>query len=943
MTLDSNVNFVFDISRKEKDVQVVGKVRLNPSWDKKTTRLSFEYDTKQNGEFNTNKLTSLIDYLSGNSVPDINKFFITGEDNEMIFDLRSLIFMQINGWKKNKKSISCLSFAGDRHRVKVLCENKINPSTMKIGAESWNLFDLVLKVIVDEGEIFTQEYIVFGYEEIAFGFPINNLLEENNRIYSTYYLKTDTQEQMRPLSMLVDSKYSNIHRNDVGDSEESIRKVYDIFQRKMQNLYICMCSEEVAMSSCRGKVSDIFHSILVRYIYADSQSYLESPLNCFDLDNRYLPKTLTNEKQYVVVHDCKEKYETSTYLEGDIVQELKESYFDYVERKNVFDYQELIDDLDCIYGVKRLYKLLYLKNQEGIGEDEENVKKIAEIVNFYGEVRDFLSFIICNERRWNPYVTDAEVDRWLIQLETEIGKYYNPHFFLKLIGRYKLNAAIDYDGTVRCGNLSFKDYLFNGVFSDKKGILSEMQNQQFDEKYAGLKQELLKKRYMDSGNKRDPYTIRCINPTSRSLNNWDGMFDYYEFSGYQINRDPLSEPELLLEKLATDRSFDGMIHSHSLRLFEKKARGLWRRDYAFKYSYIIEQQIIDISCIKKIQLNSFSSFIEAIKHRKQLREEVAKQIHISCIQKNITTQNIAEYLLPLMIESQEGEKKAYLLDEFEPNDVEISSVEETTNNEAKRENREFIVKITGYNIHLYHFESKTRRKIVAFCGGGLIAIKTDASKSFRKVANCAGENRDVYIFYDNFVNGSHEAIALVLDEIGISQKTLELLKGYIHNGNNIKTMNYLSRRRSLAKVKRKLVLDWCDIESDDVEPIYDNEILYRLLTARGSYDIFCPICSDIPLETFDYGEDTKRKHSRKIIILENDNSCTREEVPYIVTVACSYCVEKLRNTLSKSEFDGKNLILTTQIAHGQHEKMKSKQQIELSPINIELMKKFKMW
>lgn len=155
-------------------------------------------------------------------------------------------------------------------------------------------------------------------------------------------------------------------------------------------------------------------------------------------------------------------------------------------------------------------------------------------------------------------------------------------------------------------------------------------------------------------------------------------------------------------------------------------------------------------------------------------------------------------------------------------------------------------------------------------------------------------------------------------------------------------MNYLSRRRSLAKVKRKLVIDWCDIESNDVEPIYDNEILYRLLTARGSYDIFCPICSDIPLGTFDYGEDTKKKHSRKIIILENDNSCTREEVPYIVTVACSYCVEKLRNTLSKSEFDGKNLILTTQIAHGQHEQMNSKQQIELSPINIELMKKFKM-
>lgn len=59
------------------------------------------------------------------------------------------------------------------------------------------------------------------------------------------------------------------------------------------------------------------------------------------------------------------------------------------------------------------------------------------------------------------------------------------------------------------------------------------------------------------------------------------------------------------------------------------------------------------------------------------------------------------------------------------------------------------------------------------------------------------------------------------------------------------------------------------------------------------------------------------------------------------TVACSYCFEKLRHTLSKSEFDGKRLTLTTQIAQGQHEKMKSRHQIELSPVNIMLMKKIK--
>lgn len=93
---------------------------------------------------------------------------------------------------------------------------------------------------------------------------------------------------------------------------------------------------------------------------------------------------------------------------------------------------------------------------------------------------------------------------------------------------------------------------------------------------------------------------------------------------------------------------------------------------------------------------------------------------------------------------------------------------------------------------------------------------------------------------------------------------------------------------------------------------------------------------------FDYIEDTKKKHSRRIILLENENPDTNKEVPYIITVACSYCCQRLWGTLVKSEFDEKNLILTTQISHGMHEKSRNKQIIELSPVNIEVMKNFKL-
>ena len=230
---------------------------------------------------------------------------------------------------------------------------------------------------------------------------------------------------------------------------------------------------------------------------------------------------------------------------------------------------------------------------------------------------------------------------------------------------------------------------------------------------------------------------------------------------------------------------------------------------------------------------------------------------------------------------------------------------------------------------------------MAYFGEGKCQVKTDAARKFKEVARSSLTDKNVYIFYDNIPNDIQQAITNVLDEIGVSTKNLELLEGYIHNGNTTKTMSYMSRRRNLAKVKKKLLLEWAEL-SEGISSINDTEILYRLLTARGSYDIFCPICSDIPMETFDYGEDIKKKHSRRIVLLENENPDTNMEVPYIITVACSYCCQRLRSTMIKSEFDGKNVILTTQIAHGLHEKTKSKQQIELSPVNIEVMKKFKL-
>ena len=939
LSIQSNVLLDFSIDRAGIDKNVSGVTKINTGWSDKKTTLSISYDAAIESEFNTGKLTSLIEYLSGHKEIDILRAFLTGYDSEIVFDIRSLIFMQINA--KNKKNISRLEFKGSSHNVSISCMEETKIRTVSIGEENWKIGVLQLKLDSDMITKYEKSYIVFSHSNISAAFPMSEFSCEKNRMYSTYYLKEDNQEQLLPIGMLVDSRYANIHRNDVGDSEEKINSVYEKLRNYMKGLYGFMCSEEVAKLSCADAVSDVFHNIIARYLTVDRHDYSETPLDEVYFDNSFLPKKSSEiSKTFVINHKKKEAYDSASYQEGDIVQELRENYFDFVEKKDTYDLQELIDNPKCIFGVRKVYSLL-----SDLDNDipDDNRKVAARIINYFDSVGEFLVFAISQEHREHLFVSDAEIDNWLIHLQKEVGKYFDAKMFLKLVGRYRINDAIAYDGSIRHTNLSFKDYLFNGILTSSNGLLSQYQNQFYDEKYFNLKQELLEKRYQDSGNKKNPYMIRCISPCGRSITGWDGTYDYYEMTIPQDAYSKLSEPQLLLERMATDEKFNGLwLAGSELKLFETRAKGMWRRDYEFRNFTIDEQQIIHLSCIKNIQLSSFTDFINSIKYRCMLSEELKKYIHISCKEEQISTKDIVENVLPVLVETPEGENKRYLLDEFVPSDIEIATIIENSNNEMPRENAEFVYKITGYYVHIYRFVSNSRRKILAYFGDGKCAVKTDASRKYREVAKYNSEDKNIYIFYDNIPNDLQQAVTSVLDEIGVSTKNLELLKGYIHNGNTTKTMSYMSRRRNLAKVKKKLLLEWADIEGTGLSPIYDTEILYRLLTARGSYDIFCPICADIPLETFDYGEDTKKKHSRKIILMENENPDTNQESPYIITAGCSYCCQRLRSTLIKSEFDGKNIVLTTQIAHGLHEKSKNKQQIELSPVNIEVMKKFKL-
>ena len=944
--IESNVIFDFNINREQHTVE--SQVAVNEQWDKQNTKLYFEYDEKETAEsgFNITKLSELISLLDEESYifddGKILRFFMTGEDNEIVFDIRSMIFMNRH---LKKTAINKLSFSGSYHKITIECRDSCEAQEIEFDNAKWNIRKVGLCISADNDEFKAcdYEYVVFNRANMTICIPLYFEEDEEtaDRFYSTYFIKTDESSKFLPIGMLIDSKYVNIHRNDLGDSEKAIEEAYHKIQDEIIRVFRCMCSQEISSVQNLDDISNAFHYVIYRYLDS-AREFGESPLNISGLDNKYLPKISGCSKSDIVVHIQEENYQKSTHLDKDSVHALTALYFESIEGNNVIDYNELVDSDDCLRGVSLVYEQIASDNAS------ENYKIASEILHFFPDVAGYITYKISGERREEATLTDAEIDCWLSLLRKELGEIYNQDLCLKLIGRYQLNAALAFDGSLIKENLSFKGYLFNGIPELANGVLTNWQNQQYDGKYSKLKQQLLGNRLYDAGNKRNKFKIRFIEPCSYSRRGWNKKYGCYALP-YRTGCVVSDNNKLyFLENIAKNRALRNSIDEHFKYLFEKDVINWEYREYRysngkpFEYCYPdYEQQIIKLDCIKEIYLSDYGKFLDAVQYRKIIKDNAGHcPISISCNQALLYTHDIINVFLPQLVSLKENAKKSYLLSEYSPDDVKIGKIQDNTNNELPQENRDFIYGISGHKIHVSCFDSNSKRHIIAYFGNGSAEIKMDASSSFKPIAKYLLNSKDIYIFYDN-VSDINNVVSIVLKELDLPKYLMELLLGYIHNGNDTKTMNYLSRRRTFARVKKRLVLDWADFTSGEVSDVEDIEIIYRLLTARGSYDIYCPICADIPLETFDYGEDTKNKRSRRIVVMENENHDTNGEYPYIITVACSYCFEKLRHTLSKSEFDGKRLTLTTQIAQGQHEKMKSRHQLELSPVNIMLMRKIK--
>lgn len=949
-SVKSNVNIQFDIQREDKDhtiPDVIGSVEINKEWNQTTTELEFTFRRGVNSDnFNTEKLVSLISYLNSNSSSyDPELFVADGEVSELVFDFRSLLFM---GAIDNQIAISNIKFKGLYHTLELNCtlDEKVICTTEET-PESKSIVKAFLSINKDGTCIRNEEYLAVTQGKCVIAVPCEDMTyadtDYKNRFYSTYFLRKD-EDHFLPANLLIHTSYANMHRTDLGENEERINQACAYISNKLKDMYMFFCSESVGECKYGVDVSSVFHQLLLQYMRS-SESYSENPLDFVGITTEYLPKYSDGTTvKYVVCHNDTEEYEKVSFIEGNIKKELINTYKEVIEQGEVVDFSSLIYDYDCIPSVEKLFnEIMY--------STDEKVKNVCKLVNLYRDVRSFIGFRITDERLLeDETVRDAQIDEWLLSWTTEDSNY-SQEILLKLIGRYQLNPSIKRDGTIDAVGLSFHDYIFNEKLEDNGGILSKMQSESFGKTYFGLKDELLQRRLLDNGNK-ERTNIRCIKPRFDSLRNWKGTFDQYVeyFSEENLKKKIwIKNGFLLLERLANEAAMSRYIcikqeYPYNVYLYEKEARLFDYRRQGFKYARVIEQQIIDITPGLNVEVDNFEKFLKAVQYKYQIPKEALRdRVLVKGMINSVSAREIATKILPLILNSERAEEEENgFLKLYKASDLIINELKENIRNEYSAENQMFVEKLTGIKIHLYRFESSGRKRVIAYAHNGKFRISIGASSKFIDISNYGKDNKNLYIFYDNAEGAVSKIISTVLKELKLDEKSMQLVTSYIYNGMSTKTLNYEAYVKNMAHTRRKLVLDWNDVKANDMVTIQDNEVLYRLLTARGSYDVFCPICADVPLETIDFQDINKRRHSRRLLILENESKKTRDQYPYIITVCCNHCFDRLKAMLSHSEFDGKNLILSTQLAHGRHEKLVNRQKIELSPVNISVMKLFKL-
>ena len=938
--INSNINIKVSSSGEKK----LDKVELNFAKDKRIvdgkTILSFSFIYNETGNnhhagFNVVKLAQFIDKIyedNKNYNEIIRNYFLTGKDEEIIFDARALFFTELRGDNRHfQNSIKKVIIKKD---VTEICKLESREEEVKIETEIDN-------VIVKKVSIIDQEkYLLMHYKDkqISIGFRINSGEDDidKERLYSTYFI--GTYENPSPIlgvqtGCLINTTEINSSRSGLERENEGEPKVLREIMYKGKAGVSILCElavkdEEALEVLCRLLYLYRCESELdkdelsPKYIFNGSLEELQNSVAKWTFKERF--KFILKDEDGIDHENRLINKNRPPNADLDNVSRLFDIYIKYIKKEEgesdiIVRYKGLFEDLGI--GIKKLCDALFEENNDILW-----IRQIAGL-SFLSGIKE----VIINRIGGTGL---NEIQEYLSKIDE------NDRIFIKqLIARYKVTDCFDYMG--RYSASSVKDWLFdnkNYSETDWKNKVKE-----YEDSYGNLKRILNSKIYTVAYY-RSPHPM-----ASSDLWYTSNDFPYSRNSFSDVN---IYENDIisLLKLIHDEILFIGLIEkkpiitdfgwNEILRNRDRRTTG-WDGDIKFFYLDILN-----------VAFTTFKGFVAARnyidRYNETAKNEDFKINYINqCKIKTVKIpdlRSIFNWLATYEVNNICNKYNMLIFDSVEL-DKDLESDSELIRFIKQFIGRDFYVKVESISVN--NKNCKFIGYILSDGDNKGIYIKQAAKNGvFTQVGRIGSEYNEkcLLVFYSNCDEQS--SLSEVLANIGYGDDICEYIKNFIKTG-NIRNLSSEMYNRYLKKkrLEYEYPFEFDEIEKASICENLSIEDTYSILSAKMSYDGHCPICNQIPTLNIKLHETNINRLERRNSMIAMLVAKYREKDIYIKILCCKNCFEEYKNSLSEArvkDVDGelyKKLVLKSRISttNRTHDLVN---EVKLSPDNWDIICKF---
>ncbi|KGM94296.1 hypothetical protein Z956_08145 [Clostridium botulinum D str. CCUG 7971] len=919
MKIESNVRIEFNITtviedETEKITEVKSEIVKNEDWYKskdKKTSFTIRFPQKDSyGEFNVSKLKDFINlfYQDGKvSYSDINKYYFGLEQNDLIFDVRGLLFTD-----KNK---------GKNGGIKNLCFYKENfeSKLFEISCTESKKFETARKIVCKAEIKYNNEedtklsYLLFtkegeeGEQNFSTAFPMK-LGKTNRRYYETYYIPEADEVGV---NILVNSKYSNVARTKLTDDDSKKENIKEEIENALIDLYCFMVSENCATSEIGVDISLLFHKLLLL-----DESFVEQCYNN-NFNNRYLAKYIDDKSEArtgkYIVYKRREKEELEKKLIGQKFKkdESDDFFNNYILKNDSIKY----DDSLFREEICEIYKKAFMENGQ---------VKLRSVLNVAGTIRDLIYYRVHKRFPKDDKVmlNDTEVDAWNeniwdIEEGCESEKQKKVLISLSIIGRYKLHSYLTSAGEIT--GASFHEFLFNekkdnGIVSySRYPTLTRKQQELYGVQYGELKNRLLnllvnreQEGIVQLYGSKIKYEVGTVafygsRDTRASYSIYYNrekaiIYDYYDNGNLNSSTEKFGQylSELFVKKILDEEeilkhiiNFQGkiMLTSGGYPLWGEPTYWYWR-DNLLQTGEWFKCRLINIDFLRTIYAYSWESFVF------YLKEFLEGQNIGSGIVKKYGGFNLYTYTQKQQLFGIDVTDIAKIFKFFYENNryvknesmytinFQINLVGDIQNNLCPYDYYNYLQKQINKKVYVMQTNSvNDRKKEVMYWYGR--EFKMWGGEEWHIIGTGIRTNTDEIIIIHNEKMDYKEAIRKVLENILGKNDVLDKCDAFIPAGQNY-------------AIQGEEYDDLTSYNNDGNQRSQENivvqnanglscEALKKIIIARGNNDNACCCCG-------------KQLTSTQLIITNNSNDDTRKEYPQIVEVVCEKCEEILRKS-----------------------------------------------